>query len=475
MFQALHQYIEWVLSQGPNATALFLIGSLLGASVLCLYRWYFPSVTETDVARRGEELAHKNLEIKTKDDEIRDLKLQLKDRDSQLASLRDQISLAVTARHDETTSLQEKNSQLSESCVELKNQANDLATKCAALLKENDDLEQEVTDLEKQVIVLSEQRRQILEQDGQFWEAAVPADTPVFRPRKVKNAIIAITNLKGGVGKTTITANLAATFCSMNIRVLVVDLDHQTSLTSLCLSLEQINDLRPGTGRFVNNVLRACEKRGEVAWNNVAQINGQGAHILAASKELAQVEEHVKARWLVNASPFDARYILREALHHPIIQDRFDLVLLDCPPRPSTCLINAIACSDYALIPTLPDRTSAETVPYLLGWLKKLRELKISPDLSILGVMANGTYRQGGFTSREKAVWEDLEDHCGQEWGSPVYRFQSVVPDSNQFAEAASTRSFAALHPKLHPVFQALGAEILDRTAYESSRTTAIS
>jgi cellulose biosynthesis protein BcsQ len=62
-------------------------------------------------------------------------------------------------------------------------------------------------------------------------------------------------NLKGGVGKTTVTGNIAATYCrALNKRVLAIDLDFQASLTNLCLPADRVGELQVGHGRLIDNV-----------------------------------------------------------------------------------------------------------------------------------------------------------------------------------------------------------------------------
>ena len=142
----------------------------------------------------------------------------------------------------------------------------------------------------------------------------------------------------------------------------------------------------------------------------------------------------------------------------------------------TTKSINALTCCDYTLIPALLDRTSTEAVPRLLVLLKRLIEMKVCPDLSILGVVGNRAYPRPKLISRERAVWEDLIEKCKTVWGEPIYHFDRFVPTSAQFAEAASMRVFAAHHPDLEPVFLDLVNEIQQRKAdHESSRIAAVS
>ena len=72
-------------------------------------------------------------------------------------------------------------------------------------------------------------------------------------------------------------------------------------------------------------------------------------------------------RWHSGQTNEDVRFRLRVRLHSPQLRDHYDAVIIDCPPRLTTGSINALAASDYVLIPVLLEDTSAEAVPRILG------------------------------------------------------------------------------------------------------------
>src|SRR5262249_38649480 len=115
------------------------------------------------------------------------------------------------------------------------------------------------TSLKKQVASLNDQAKLFEKLQGQLWDLPVdPAALVPFRALgKNKAAIIAVINLKGGVGKTTLSANIGITYArQMERRVLAIDLDFQASLTSLCLSSADISHLMIGDGRLIDNVFK---------------------------------------------------------------------------------------------------------------------------------------------------------------------------------------------------------------------------
>jgi cellulose biosynthesis protein BcsQ len=133
------------------------------------------------------------------------------------------------------------------------------------------------------------------------------------------------------------------------------------------------------------------------------------------------------AHWLMGVSGDDVRFRLRSALHDPAIAQEYDVVLLDCPPRLSTGCVNALAASDYALIPVMLESTSAEATPRLLRWLKNFQGT-FCPELSILGVVANRVkMRLENPVQEQQVLWDSLKDQCRQTWGADLRFFDEAM------------------------------------------------
>ncbi len=215
----------------------------------------------------------------------------------------------------------------------------------------------------QQVAELTEQTQRLASFDGKVWEKPSVGPVPAFIALPQRAArIIALTNLKGGVGKTTLAANLGALLAETH-RVLVVDLDYQGSLTSLCLPPEQIEEIRR-RGEFVDLLFQTPEPSQEVFTRCCHKVAERpGLRVIAADENLADVENRAMAEWLLRPERRDVRHVLRSYLHAPFAAQEFDFVLLDCPPRLTTACINAISAADFVLIPVIPDQTSAEAVP----------------------------------------------------------------------------------------------------------------
>lgn len=319
--------------------------------------------------------------------------------------------------------------------------------------------------LKSQVAGLACQMESLAKQEGKFWETPPSTTAPAFRARTGGHAeIIAVTNLKGGVGKTTLTANLGATLWSQGKRVLLVDLDYQRTLTNLTLPTMELRQLELAQ-RFVDKLFREETATDQTLFNLAARVGDKSGYLIAAREELADVEEHVKAQWLLQQTAHDARFLLRQVLHSPAIQKQFDVILLDCPPRLTLASINALACCDHVLIPVVLDKASTRAVPRLLRWLKHLHANKVTADLNILGIVPNLTFFAGKYANRESNLLSELLSECEKDWQEPVYAFKQGIPRKAAFAKAAETKSFAAFDSALQPVFRQVTKELNQRLA----------
>jgi cellulose biosynthesis protein BcsQ len=461
-----------------EAIAGFIVGAIVTLTFLTYVVYLFFSSfygkrvdeARTEAKNAIKELAEQKDKLreaeKERDEQGRKAKERgdkIEERDKQISKLNDAIANAIQTG---------TRAEAKEAAVQGK--FADVVSKHNKIVARYNNLITVATSLKKQVTSLNDQAKLFEKLQGQLWDLPVdPAALVPFRPLgKNKAAIIAVINLKGGVGKTTLSANIGVTYArEMRRRVLAIDLDFQASLTGLCLSSADIAQLMIGDGRLIDNVFKdrsaGLAKR---AFNNVVHTREPQLHLMANSESFAKVEEEAKARWIINHGGLDVRCILRSALHDPIFQDNFDLILIDCPPRWTTGSINAIACCDYVLIPTMLDRVSSEAVPRLLQWLRDLR--RAAPDLyghfEILGVLGNRAFPREKLIAQEQDIWDGLTKKCMAAWSVPVYAFATIVKDKAEFRRAANNRQFAALHPDLQPAFLKLVGEIeARRSAHE--------
>ena len=179
--------------------------------------------------------------------------------------------------------------------------------------------------------------------------------------------VIAITNQKGGVGKTTTCVNLAASLVATKRRVLVIDLDPQGNTTM-------------GSGIDKNtlshSVLDVLTQKVDV--NQVIQISTPaGYDLLPSNGDLTAAEVE-----LIQVQKKEAR--LRLALTQ--LQHRYDFVLIDCPPSLNMLTVNALACANSVLVPMQCEYYALEGISALLNTVKFIKN-SLNPELVIEGIL----------------------------------------------------------------------------------------
>jgi chromosome partitioning protein len=283
---------------------------------------------------------------------------------------------------------------------------------------------------------------------------------------------VSVLNLKGGVGKTTLTAYLGWALAARGYRVLLVDLDLQGSLSSLFVPNDELGRLAKHEHKLLHHYLAdLAEKKTARLIDFTLPVPQLNAHsrLVAATDRLAYAELNQTVQWLLRVGGsgsgwngrHDGRMILRKALHAPGLARRFDVVLIDCPPFLNLCCANALAASDYVLAPVMPSVKSVERITPLL---KRVMEVKAeaNPDLKMLGVVVNGT-QERELSPKEEDLLFDLPRLCLDVYGMDVYRFDTTVPQRVAVREGEA--AFAAPDDKhsLRTTFEALAEEFLKR------------
>jgi chromosome partitioning protein len=187
--------------------------------------------------------------------------------------------------------------------------------------------------------------------------------------------VVSVINHKGGVGKTTLTANLGAGLAARGRKVLLIDLDSQASLTvSFFTQAEWQNDLVPnktikdwfeglaGDGADSLSSLVASPQR--VA-GYLGHSSGGCLDLVAAHRDLSELDTALAAQLLIDPQHYlTAHRRLREGLAEKEIAD-YDVALIDCAPNFGLIAKNAVAASDMLLIPTRPDYLSINGIDSL--------------------------------------------------------------------------------------------------------------
>ncbi len=256
-----------------------------------------------------------------------------------------------------------------------------------------------------------------------------------MRPRLVSNGgipIITIANMKGGVGKTTITANLAAYLDKEGKRVLIIDLDYQGSLSQTALAAANISKM----GSAVDDLISGKKPIGAILEASQTLTPAlPRSRILTCYYEFADTETHEMVQWLSGNSGDDLRFRLAKLLQDDKVKEQFDVVLIDAPPRFSTGTINALCASTHLIIPTVLDQMSAEAVIYFSRDVAAMRT-RLFPSLRLIGVIPTMVFESKEFTPRERAIINHINQSLTTYWGqTKAVLERAFVPRKNAIGD----------------------------------------
>ena len=222
--------------------------------------------------------------------------------------------------------------------------------------------------------------------------------------------IYTIVNQKGGVGKTTTAINLGAYLASYGQRVLLVDIDPQANTTS-CLGIDK-NAIQNGTYQALNDPVQVDEA---ILHNPRLKLS-----LLPSSPNLTGAEIEL-------ISELSREQRLKKALSP--IEDRYDYILIDCPPSLGLLTLNGmIAAKDGLIIPVQCEYLALEGISQLIQTIERVQNA-IFPELIVRGVLLT---MYDSRTNLSKDVVEEIQKHF------PKQTFKSIVPRSIRLAEAPS-------------------------------------
>jgi chromosome partitioning protein len=219
--------------------------------------------------------------------------------------------------------------------------------------------------------------------------------------------IIAVTNQKGGVGKTTTAVNVAFYMAKAGLNVLLVDFDPQGNATS-GFGIEK-RDLK-------NTVIDAVLNNKSIA-ECIIPTRHKRLHLLPTVPQLANAEvELAKAQHKFSR--------LKTALQ----DNSYDFVIVDCPPSLSLLTVNALIAADYVLLPVQAEFYALEGLGQLLETMQLVRK-GMNKDLELLGVVVT---MMNSRTTLSTQVYGEVQKHF------PGKVFNTVIPRNVRLAEAPS-------------------------------------
>jgi chromosome partitioning protein len=221
--------------------------------------------------------------------------------------------------------------------------------------------------------------------------------------------IITISNQKGGVGKTTTAINLCASLAAADKKCLLIDCDPQGNATT-GLGIEKVN-LRHGLYEFILGSDQAKEVITETNLSGLSLI-GANANLIGAEVEMASMDNR--------------EYRLRQQLLP--LKERFDYIILDCPPSLGFLTINALTAADSVLVPLQCEYYALEGLSQLLKTVMTIKR-GLNPSLKIAGILLTM------YDARNNLALQ-VEDEVRAHFKKAV--FNTIIPRNVRLSEAPS-------------------------------------
>ncbi len=227
--------------------------------------------------------------------------------------------------------------------------------------------------------------------------------------------IMAVTNQKGGVGKTSTAVNLGTGLAKFGKEVLIIDADSQGNL-SVSLGIAEPDNLNYTLADILRDTINEVEVGGKGILSH-----DEGIDFIPANIDLSDMELR-----LINT--IGRETILRQYLEQ--IKAYYDYIIIDCSPNLGMITINALTCADTVLIPVQASYLPIKGLQQLIKTIAKVKR-QLNPKLSIEGILITMVDSR---TNYAKEIIELLNN----EYGNAVKVFKSIIPRSIKQDETAA-------------------------------------
>ena len=249
-------------------------------------------------------------------------------------------------------------------------------------------------------------------------KAPFPVAAHVRRDHDPLGRVLAVAIVKGGTGKTTTTLNLGAALAEQGWRVLLIDTDHQCSLTG-ALGVDP-SSLPPE--RTLYGAMQRFIQTRQAGLDDVILRSTAGIDLVPASIRLSRMDRELQ---------LTARreYVLRQLIEP--LRARYDVILLDTMPTNSQLVINALVAADEVLIPLEPEKLAINSLALTLEEIEQIRLTELNPALRVRGVVLTQI-------DPRVVLHRDLSVAVREEFGHEVPILDTMIRNSIRFPESQS-------------------------------------
>lgn len=265
-------------------------------------------------------------------------------------------------------------------------------------------------------------------------------------------------NQKGGVGKTTLCANLAACFAERGERVLTIDLDYQGSMTGLMIAQ---SGQRPSEFPSMVDLLHG-ETLNDL-WPGTAIVSAhKNLDFISCWLPFEKLERNLEYLWVLDEGLADIRFRLARAVLSRPVQSNYDRVMIDAPPRMTTGFMNGFCASTHLFVPTVVDNVSATAVGTFARRFRRLQH--VNPVLSFAGIIGTMT-TVARLTQSAQIIANTAESSVRAVLNSNSDYFirNAVMMRTPNVSNSAESGIAYLQSPATQPMFKALADEIARR------------